>query len=120
MRVLPRFLVVSFQRLVFELSNIWDVYESAKRVSSFTASSELSMQALVRVRGVLSSPVLLALIVLGKKKSTRLPRKKINDRITYKGKLAVQTYAADPTSDVNDDAAFKLLKFPNGNIVCCM
>jgi hypothetical protein len=120
MRVLPRFLVVSFQRLVLELSNIWDVYESVKRASSSTVSFERSVHALIGVRGVFSSAVSLALLVLGKKNATKLPRKKMNDNTTYRGKLAVQTYAADPTSEVNDDAAIKLLKFPIGNMVCCI
>jgi len=53
--------------------------------------SELSVQALVGVRGVLSSTVLLAPTELGKKNKARLPRKKKKDSITYKGKLAVQT-----------------------------
>jgi hypothetical protein len=81
---------VSSQRLDFE-PNVWELGVSISRLSSSNLSFELSMQAVVGVRGVLSSPVFLLPSELGKKNKARLPRKKIKDRITYKGKLAVQT-----------------------------
>ncbi len=90
-------MVVSFHRSASRSLKYSRFGESSREpvsdveVDSGNTSSDSSVQALLGVRGVFNSLVLLLLVLKGKKNKTRLPIKKIKEAVTYNGKLAVHT-----------------------------